>query len=282
MPRAAANGIELEYEVFGPDDAPAVVLIAGWGAQLIVWHDTFVDELVARGFRPIRFDNRDVGLSTKIEDGSTYALEDMADDTVGLLDHLGIERAHVMGASMGGMIAQVVAIRHPQRVLSLTSIMSTTGAAGVGGASDEARARLGLPAPATPEERLESSVASCRVNWGDSAQVPFDAELARWRAAISEQRGLCPEGGLRQAMAMRATGDRTLALKQLAVPTLVIHGDNDGLVHVSGGEATADAIPNAELMIIQGMGHVVDRRAHGRVLDAFERLVARATVPTDA
>ena len=282
MPRAAANGIELEYEMFGPDDAPAVVLISGWGAQLITWHDSFCDALVERGFRPIRFDNRDVGLSSKIEDGSTYALEDMADDVAGLLDALEIDRAHVMGASMGGMIAQVLAIRHPQRVISLTSIMSTTGARGVGGASDAAKARLAMPAPATRDERIESSIDSCRVNWGDSEQFPFDEELARWRAEVSEERCYYPEGRIRQSLAMRATGDRTLGLKQLDVPTLVIHGDNDGLLHVSGGEATADAIPGAELMIIQGMGHVVDRRAHDRILDAFERLAARASARADA
>ncbi|HVM07395.1 MAG TPA: alpha/beta hydrolase [Acidimicrobiales bacterium] len=288
MPRAEANGIELEYEAFGDDGAPAVFLISGWGSQLISWHDSFCDELVRRGFRAIRFDNRDVGLSSKIDarperpserdDGSTYALEDMADDTVGLMDALGVDKAHVMGASMGGMIAQVIAIRHPNRVLSLTSIMSTTGARDVGGASDEAKARLALPAPATREERVQSSIDSCRVNWGDSEEFPFDEELARWRAEVSEDRCLYPEGRIRQALAMRATGDRTTALRQLRVPTLVIHGDNDGLVHVSGGEATAAAIPDAELMIIRGMGHVVDRRATDRILDAFERLVARVAV----
>jgi pimeloyl-ACP methyl ester carboxylesterase len=278
MPRAQANGIEIEYETFGDDASPTVVLIAGWGSQLVGWHHTFCDALAQRGFHAVRFDNRDVGLSSKIVDGSSYALEDMADDTAGLMDALGLDAAHVMGASMGGMIAQVMAIRHPARVLSLTSIMSNTGAPGVGGASEAARERMMQPAGETREARVDSSIESCRVNWGDSPEFPFDEALARWRAEVSEDRCYYPEGRLRQAMAMRATGDRTAALRELHVPTVVIHGDNDGLVHMSGGEATAEAIPAAELVIIKGMGHVVDPRAADQIIDAFERVVARATV----
>ena len=278
MPRAAANGIELEYEVFGPDDAPAVVLIAGWGAQLIVWHDTFVDELVARGFRPIRFDNRDVGLSTKIEDGTPYTLDDMADDTAGLIDHLGMGSAHVVGVSMGGMIAQTVAIRHPDKVRSLTSIMSTTGQPGVGGATEEAMGRL-LTAPGeSRDERVASSIETSRVIWGDTPQFPFDEELARWRAETSVDRSYYPAGTARQMVAIRATGDRTERHRQLSVPTLVIHGTNDPLVQPSGGEATAAAIPGAELLLIEGMGHGVARPAYDTIVDAIDRLAARAAV----
>lgn len=276
MPRAVANGIELEYEVIGADDAPPVVLIAGWGAQLIVWDDTFCQALVDRGFRAIRFDNRDVGLSTKLVDGPDYGLEDMADDVVGLLDHLDIERAHVMGASMGGMVAQVLAYRHPDRLLTVTSIMSTTGARGVGQASEAAAARLGLPAGETREERVAASIEGCRVNWGDSPQFPFDEELARWRAEVSEDRCHHPEGRMRQWAAMRKTGDRTAALATVDVPFLVIHGDNDGLVDVSGGRATADVVPGAELLVIEGMGHVVDLRANDRIADAFTSFVSSA------
>ena len=277
MPNAPLpTGVDIEYETFGRDDAPALLLISGWGAQMVSWHDDFCRAAAARGYRAIRFDNRDVGLSSKIEDGSSYALEDMADDAVGLMDHLGIARAHIMGASMGGMIAQVVAIRHPSRVLTLTSIMSNTGAPGVGGASEAAIAQMNSKPAASPEERIENSVASCRVTWGDTVEFPFDEELARWRAEVSEARSFYPIGWLRQGMAMQATGDRTEALHAVRVPTLVIHGDNDSLVHVSGGEATAAAIPGAELLIIEGMGHVVDRRATDLVLDAFQQLAATA------
>ena len=284
MPKARANGIEIEYDTFGPADAPAVLLISGWGSQLISWHDDFCESLAGRGFRAIRFDNRDVGLSTKIEDGSTYALEDMADDAAGLLDALSVTAAHVIGASMGGMIAQVLAIRHRARVLTLTSIMSNTGAPGAGGAAPEVIKVLNAPAGETREERVAASIESSRAIWGDTPEFPFDEELARWRAEVSEDRCYYPSGKLRQAAAMRATGDRTTALRQLDVPTLVIHGDNDPLVDVSGGEATAAAIAGAELMIIKGMGHAVSRPAWDRILDAFERLVARsgAAAATDS
>jgi pimeloyl-ACP methyl ester carboxylesterase len=275
MTRAAVNGLELEYDTVGDPADPAAILIAGLGAQLITWHPEFCQELVDRRFFVIRFDNRDVGLSSKIEQGD-YALEDMADDTVGLLDALGIDAAHVIGASMGGMIAQTVAIRHPRRVRTLTSIMSTTGDSTVGGASPEAAGRLLKPAGETREERIASSIESMRVNWGDTPQFPFDAELARWRAELSIDRSYYPVGTMRQMMAIRASGDRTAALRQLDVPTLVIHGSNDPLVGPSGGEATAAAIKGAEHLVIEGMGHAVSRPAWGEILDAIAKLAARA------
>jgi pimeloyl-ACP methyl ester carboxylesterase len=280
VPRAVvATGptIELEYETFGDPTDPMVLLIAGWGVQLITWHHDLCHELVDRGYHVVRFDNRDVGLSTKIEDGSAYALEDMAADAVGLLDALGVDRAHVIGASMGGMIAQTVAIHHPARVLTLTSIMSTTGAPGVGAADASVSALLSRPPGETRDERVEASVASSRVLWGDTPQFPFDEELARWRAQVSDERCFYPPGRLRQLLAIRASGDRTAALRQLrGLPTLVVHGDNDPLIHLSGGEATAAAIDGAELIVIEGMGHVVARPAWGRILDAFDRLASRA------
>jgi pimeloyl-ACP methyl ester carboxylesterase len=279
MPRATVNGgIELEYDTFGSAADPAVVLVSGLGAQMITFHEDFCGKLVDKGYFVVRFDNRDVGLSTKIEDGSSYTLAEMADDTAGLLDHLGIDAAHVVGVSMGGMIAQTVAIRHPQRVRSLTSIMSTTGEPGVGGATEEAMGRLLTQPGETRDERVASSIETSRVIWGDTPQFPFDEELARWRAETSVDRCYYPAGTGRQMLAIRATGDRTEQLRQLSVPTLVIHGTNDPLVQPSGGEATAAAIPGAELLLIEGMGHGVARPAFDTIVDAIDRLAARAAV----
>ena len=276
MSRAQVNdGIELEYDTFGSSDDPAFVLIAGLGAQLITFHPDFCEGLAARGYFIVRFDNRDVGLSTKVPDGG-YALEDMADDTAGLLDVLGIDAANVVGVSMGGMIAQTFAIRHPKRVRTLTSIMSTTGAPGVGGATKEAAARLGRPAGATREERVASSIETSRIIWGDTPQFPFDEELARWRAETSVDRAYYPEGTARQLLAIRATGDRTAKLRHLDVPTLVIHGSNDPLVQPSGGEATAAAIPGAKHLVIEGMGHGLVRPAFGQIIEALDRLATSA------
>lgn len=278
MPRASVNGIELEYDTFGSPDDPAVVCISGLGAQMITFHEEFCGGLAARGYHVVRHDNRDVGLSTKIEDGSSYALEDMAADSAGLLDHLGIDAAHVVGVSMGGMIAQTLAIEHPGRVLSLTSIMSTTGAPGVGGATEEASARLLRPAGATRDEQVASSIETSRIIWGDTPQFPFDEDLARWRAETSVDRAYYPMGTVRQLQAIRATGDRTEKLRRLDVPALVVHGTNDPLVQPSGGEATAAAIPGAELLLIEGMGHGVARLAYATIIDAIDRLAARAAV----
>ncbi|HEX7168372.1 MAG TPA: alpha/beta hydrolase [Acidimicrobiales bacterium] len=280
MPRAPANGIELEYETFGDDGAPAVLLVAGWGSQLITWHHDFCAALAERGYRVIRFDNRDVGLSSKIEDGSAYTLEDMADDAAGLLDALGVDRAHVIGHSMGGMIGQTLAIHHPHRVASLMSMGSTTGAPDVGGADPGLLSVLNRLGGETRDERIDIAIAATRATWRDTPQFPFDEEMARYRAETSVDRAYYPVGKVRQVVAIHASGDRTLALRQLRVPALVVHGDNDPLIDVSGGEATADAIPGAELVIVEGLGHVVDRRIWPRLLDAFDRLVARATVST--
>jgi pimeloyl-ACP methyl ester carboxylesterase len=279
MPRAAANGIELEYDTFGSSEDPAVLLISGLGAQMVTFHPEFCAAIVDRGYFVVRFDNRDVGLSTKVPEGG-YSLADMADDAAGLLDALAIDAAHVVGVSMGGMIAQMVAIRHPRRVRSLTSIMSTTGAPDVGGATPEAMARLTVAPGSTREERVASSIESSRVIWGDTPQFPFDEDLARWRAETTVDRAFYPEGSGRQMLAIRATGDRTAQLRELDVPALVIHGTNDPLVQPSGGEATAAAIPGAELLLIEGMGHGVARPAYERIADAIDRLASRASATT--
>lgn len=280
MPRGTANGIEVEYESIGEPGDPVLVLISGLGSQLISWHDDFCTALAARGFRVIRFDNRDVGLSSKLADGPEYTLADMADDVAGLLDLLGVAAAHIVGASMGGMIAQMVAVRHPERVLSLTSMMSTTGAADVGGADPEAAARLVVPPGTTRDDRIASSIQTMRVTWGDTPEFPFDEDAARARATAQVDRAYYPDGVVRQMFAIRATGDRTGRLRELDVPAVVIHGDNDPLVRVSGGEATAAAIPGAELVVIHGMGHAVDRRAWPTIIDAIERTAQRAAAPT--
>jgi pimeloyl-ACP methyl ester carboxylesterase len=279
--RATANGIELEYEVFGDEAAPPLLLVMGLGAQMIAWDDEFCAQLAARGYRVIRFDNRDVGLSTKTEgplpdimaclggdaSSANYTLDDMADDAVGLLDVLGIPAAHIVGASMGGMIVQTIAIRHPDRVLSLCSIMSTTGAPDVGAPTAEAMQELLRPVSTTKEDYLEASVRSSKVI--GSTGFPFDEERARQRAEVHYDRCYHPMGVARQLAAILAHGDRTEALANVAVPTVVIHGDADPLVTPTGGEATAKAVPDAEHVVVEGMGHDLPEGAWPRIIDAI-------------
>ena len=281
MPRATANGIELEYEVFGDEAAPPLLLVMGLGAQMIAWEDGFCTQLAGQGYRVIRFDNRDVGLSTKTEgplpdimaclggdaSSATYTLDDMADDAVGLLDVLGIPAAHIVGASMGGMIVQTIAIRHPDRVLSLCSIMSSTGAPNVGAPTPDAMQELLRPVSTTKEEYLEASVRSSKVI--GSTGFPFDEARARQRAELHYDRCYHPMGVARQLAAILAHGDRTEALGTVTVPTVVIHGDADPLVTPTGGEATAKAVPNAEHVVIEGMGHDLPEGAWPQLIDAI-------------
>ena len=290
MPRATANGIELEYDLFGDEAAPPLLLVMGLGAQMIAWDSEFCTQLAAHGHRVIRFDNRDVGLSTKTEgplpdilacfggDGSSanYLLADMADDAVGLLDALGIAAAHVVGASMGGMIAQTLAIRHPARVLSLCSIMSTTGAPGVGAPTAEAMQELMRPVSTSKEEYLEASLRSSRVI--GSTGFPFDEERARRRAEEHYDRCYHPMGVARQLAAVLASGDRTEALGSVGVPTVVIHGDADPLVTPSGGEATAQAVPGATRVVIEGMGHDLPQGAWPQVIEAIVTNIRKVKV----
>jgi pimeloyl-ACP methyl ester carboxylesterase len=281
MPRANVNGIELEYEMFGDEAAPPLLLVMGLGAQMIAWEDGFCTQLAAKGYRVIRFDNRDVGLSTKTDgplpdimaclggdaSSANYLLQDMADDAVGLLDVLGIRAAHVVGASMGGMIAQTIAIRHPDRVLSLCSIMSTTGAPDVGAPTSEAMQELLRPVSTNKEDYLEASVRSSKVI--GSTGFPFDEERARSRAELHYERCYHPMGVARQLAAILASGDRTEGLANVTVPTVVIHGDADPLVTPTGGEATAKAVPGADHVVIEGMGHDLPEGAWPQVLDAI-------------
>ena len=251
MPKAKSNGIELEYDDFGSSSDPPLLLIMGFSAQMIAWDEAFCQQLADEGFHVIRFDNRDVGLSSRVPEPA-YTLDDMADDAAGLLDHLGIPAAHIVGASMGGMIAQLFAIRHPQKTLSLCSIMSTTGNAEVGAPTPEAISALLQPRPTTKEEAIERGEQVGRII---GSKTLFDAERARANAARAFDRANDPDGILRQMQAIQAQTAREADLAGVKVPTLVIHGKHDPLVTLSGGEATAKAVPGAQLLVLDEMAH---------------------------
>jgi pimeloyl-ACP methyl ester carboxylesterase len=287
MPRAKSNGVELEYDTFGSPTDPALVLVMGLGAQLIDWPEEFAREIAGHGFHVIRFDNRDIGLSTHLDDlpipdlpallgGGTppYTLADMADDTAGLLDALGIDAAHVVGASMGGMIAQRFVLDHPRRALSLTSIMSTTGDRTVGASSPAALAVLTRPPARTREEAIAASIAAWRVIGSTGFEVT-DEYLAE-RAAALYDRSYHPAGAGRQLAAIVTAPDRTEDLRGVTVPATVIHGEVDQLIDVSGGRATAAAIPDAELLVVPGMGHDLPVGAWPQIIDAIVRTAKRA------
>lgn len=278
MAKANANGIELEYEVLGDEDGVPLLLIMGLGAQLVAWDVQLCEAFADRGFKVVRYDNRDIGLSTKFPPGTPYTVADMADDAAGLLDALQIPAAHVVGASMGGMIAQELAIRHPGRVLTLTSIMSTTGEPGVGVPTAEAMDALVTPPPLEREAYLDHAVRIARVIQGDSPEFPFDEERARMRAAEAYDRSFNPQGTANQLAAVLASAPRTERLRDLDVPALVIHGSIDVLVTPSGGEATAAAIPGAEHLVIEGMGHSLPPMAWPRVVEAVTSLASCASV----
>ncbi|HEY2746316.1 MAG TPA: alpha/beta fold hydrolase [Polyangia bacterium] len=251
MPTARANGIELEYESIGDAHAPPMLLIMGLGTQMIAWPDGFCRLLAERGFRVIRFDNRDVGLSTKTP--VPYTLDDMADDAAGLLDALDVPAAHVVGASMGGFIAQLLTLRHPRRVTSLCIMMSSTGARDVGGAAPDILPMLMQPQPSERAAYLDFRVKISRRL--SSTVHPFDEPRIRALAGAAFDRSFFPLGGQRQLAAVMAASDRTARLAAVRTPTLVIHGADDPIVAVSGGEAVARAIPGATLRVFPGMGH---------------------------
>jgi pimeloyl-ACP methyl ester carboxylesterase len=249
----ARNGdVELYWESFGDPADPTLLLINGLGSQCINYAQAWCERFVAEGYRVIRFDNRDVGLSSKL-DGVDYAIQDMADDAVAVLDAAGVGAAHVMGASMGGMIAQQLAISHPDRVRTLTSVMSRTGEPGYGDASPEALKMLLRPPAASREEHLELQVQAIGV-FGSKREW-IDDDLVRERAAAAYDRCFCPEGMGRQVAAIVTGPSRDAELARLDVPTLVLHGSRDTLVHPSGGRHTAEVIPGARYVEIEGMGH---------------------------
>ena len=268
MSNVEANGIQIEYETFGEPKLPPMLLIIGFAGQLIVWDDELCEQLAQRGYYVMRFDNRDVGLSSKLEvagvpdigallRGETidipYTIEDMADDAVGLLDALGIEKAHICGMSMGGMIAQAVTINHPQRVLSFISIYSTTGNPELPPPTPEAMEVLLTPPPLEREANIEHTLKFFRRITGPG--FPFDEEWHRKLAAQAYDRAFYPQGAARQLAAIFTQKNRKPALTSVSVPTLVIHGSDDPLLPVEGGKDTAEAVPGAELKIIAGMGH---------------------------
>jgi pimeloyl-ACP methyl ester carboxylesterase len=267
MPSATANGITIEYETAGDPHQPPLLLIMGLGGQLIAWDDDFVATLAARGFYVVRFDNRDVGRSTWFDEAGVpdlmaallgqvqpaYLLSDLAADTAGLLDALGLESAHVLGVSMGGMIGQSLAIQYPGRVRTLISIMSTTGDPTVGQPHQEVVAALMAPPPESKQEAVELSLKSWQVI--GSPGFPFHEDRIAARAAAAYDRAVHPAGTARQLVAILSSPDRTPDLRRLRIPALVVHGESDPLIDPSGGRATAAAVPGAALWTIPGMGH---------------------------
>jgi len=296
MPQIQANGMTLEYESRGDPNAEPILLIMGLGGQLTRWSPAFTDKLAARGFRVIVFDNRDVGLSEKIEAAGApdmgavidaviagrkapvaYTLDDMAADAVGLLDALGIERAHIVGASMGGMIAQLVAADWPERTLSLTSIMSTTGARDLPQATPEAMAVINSRGP-DPQVDLDGYLAHAVKGSRTigSPAFPTDDTQLRERIAADYRRAYYPVGFLRQYAAVVASPDRRPRLAKILAPTVVVHGQDDPLVPVEGGRDTAANIPGAELRIVPGMGHDFPAGLYDTLADAIVRAADRA------
>ncbi len=284
---APANGIELAYQEVGDPDGEPLLLVMGLATQMIAWPDELCSMLAERGFRVIRFDNRDVGHSTWLDDAGVpgrfdlflgrnpaYLLSDMAADTVGLMDHLGIESAHVVGVSMGGMIGQTLAIEHRERLRSLVSMHSTTGSRRVGQPTLKVFALMLADAPRDRDAFIERIRRTYELI--GSPAYPTDTGRLRDVAEASWERGHNPRGVLRQLHAISASGDRTAALRKLDLPATVIHGTRDTLVRQSGGRATARAIPNARLRIVEGMGHDLPRELWPLFADEFADTAARA------
>ena len=294
MPRASFTStdnrqIELEYDHFGNPTDPALLLIMGFTAQMVAWDEEFCTQLADRGHFVIRFDNRDCGLSTKLHGVPSnsdavimaammetemppvpYTLSDMAADAMKVLDHLNIERAHIMGASMGGMIAQTVAIEHPHRVKTLISVMSQPGELTVGQPTQEAMELIVTPAPTDRDEYI--AFAPKWQLW-QSKKYRSD-EVSRRNAIRDFDRSNYPEGGPRQMAAIYASGSRAEGLQKLQVPTLVIHGTEDQLITPSGGERTAELIPNSTLLMVEDMGHDMPQPLWPLYLDAISKHTA--------
>jgi pimeloyl-ACP methyl ester carboxylesterase len=287
--------VEICYETFGDPGDPALLLIMGLGTQMLAWHEDFCRELAGRGFFVIRYDNRDVGRSTHFRDVKppslpelltrrfkrlAYTLDDMAADAIKLLDHLGIRQAHVTGASMGGMIAQVLAGQHPDRVLSLTSIMSTTGNRRVGQPAFKIYPMfLGRP-PKGRDAYVKRGVKMFKLI--GSPGFDFDEEGIREIAARSYDRDPTSSGTQRQLAAILAAGDRTADVRRIQAPTVVIHGTADPLIKSSGGKATAKAIPDSRLLLIEGMGHDLPRGTWPRIVEAIADNATRAGAQREA
>ena len=286
MPNIRANGIDIFYEESGRTDAPVILLVMGLGTQMIAWPDELIQGLVAKGFRVIHYDNRDVGLSQRMDGApagslvwamlasrfglpvkSAYSLTDMAEDGVGLLDALGVEKAHIVGASMGGMIVQLMAAKHPEKVLSMTSIMSSSGRPGLPGPRADIRKRMLRPRPANPtkEEAVKLGAEALEaISFADPTRTP-NAFVDM--AARAFDRGYYPIGMKRQLLAIVADGSRVERLKKITAPTLVVHGGADPLVPKAGSEDIARQIPGARLEIIDEMAHDLPPSQVGRMVD---------------
>ncbi|HVA09578.1 MAG TPA: alpha/beta hydrolase [Acidimicrobiales bacterium] len=252
MGTARNGGVEIYFESFGDPERPTLVLVNGLGSQCINYAEEWCELFCQEGFHVVRFDNRDVGLSTKL-DHVDYRLVDMADDAIAILDTIGVEKAHVMGCSMGGMIVQRLAINHPERLLSLTSVMSRTGERGYGESSEAALQVLLAPPAEDRSTYIENQVAAhgiygCKPEW-------FDEDAIRARAGAAYDRCFCPAGIGRQMRAVMHDGSRTEELRAIRLPTLVMHGSRDTLIDPSGGRRTAELIPGARYVEIEGMGH---------------------------
>lgn len=276
-----ANGLQIAYETFGDRGSRPLLMVMGLGAPMLTWHADLCGLLAGRRFFVIRYDNRDVGRSTHLHDApqpdirgaltrgdvssASYTLDDMAEDGFGLLDALGLTAAHVLGASLGGMIAQTMGARHPERVLSLTSIMSTPSPA-LTSTTPQAGAALMQPPATSREESIARAIDIARVI-GSPGYPPDD----EWRAELAGRcwdQGIDPPGVMRQWMAVQASGDRTEAVRGIRVPTLVVHGDSDPLVNVAAGQRTAELIKDARLMVVPGMGHDLPRAVWPALVDA--------------
>jgi pimeloyl-ACP methyl ester carboxylesterase len=286
--------VDICFETFGVTGQPPVLLVMGLATQMVAWHEDLCRDLAGRGFHVIRFDNRDVGRSSRMsgsppnplqlllrdKTAARYTLEDMAEDAAGLLDHLGLDSAHVVGASMGAMIAQVLAARRPERVRSLVSIMSSTGSRKVGRTAVTLYP-IFLKRPPGNREGYIRHAASVYATIGSPDRDPDDPDV-RHIAGLSYDRGLNPAGAGRQLAAIFAAGDRTEQIRKIRAPTLVIHGTEDRLVDPSGGEATAEAIEGARLELIEGMGHDLPRAKWPRLLSLIERHLRAAEEADDA
>lgn len=285
MPQVSANGIQIEYDSFGDPAHPPLLLIAGLGRQLVFWDEEFCRSLAERGFYVIRFDNRDTGLSTKFESAGVpdtmaiynslmqgeevkvpYILDDMADDSAGLLDAIGIDKAHICGVSMGAAITQIIGYRHPDRVLSLIPVMGTTGNPELPLPSQEAMDMLLSPAPEERSAYIEHTVKIMKTFWG---KFVFDEDEARQKAALEYDRCFYPQGLTRQLAAIFVHGNRKPMLASVTAPTLVIHGSEDPVVPVEGGRDTAEAIEGARIRIIEGMGHSLPRDVWPKIVDSI-------------
>ena len=289
MPKAATNGVELEYERTGPEDGPPLLLVGGLGVQIVSWTETFVKALANRGFCVIAYDNRDTGLSTKHDDWgpadikaafaqarskqkveAPYTLEDMADDAAGLLDMIGVEKAHIVGSSNGGAVAQTLAIRHPDKIATMVSIMATSGRRGLPRPEGDVAEWLGRPRnpSGTREGAMDEAVSTSHLI--GSPGFPRDEQVIRDRAVRLYDRSFYPAGNSRQLLASIASGDgRVDRLSEITAPTLIIHGRDDPLVDLACAEDVEKTVPGAEMLVIDGMGHDYPDDAVPTIADAI-------------